>query len=77
MKQIGVSILEVFSLVFFASTIQAQDQSAESSDVIVENSWWEWYECIYCPSTGIICTSGTLHALMKILLTGTYTIHFV
>jgi hypothetical protein len=76
MRRIGLSILSVFLLFFFASSIQAQNQSAENSEVILFNGCYEWSGWTLCPDVGIITWSGEVQEIAKSLANGTTTFHY-
>ena len=78
MKRIGVSLLALLLLVFFASTIQAQsnNNSADNSVVITEHSSYEHSDWIYCPETGVITYTVQVHMIRVLLPNGTYLVHY-
>lgn len=76
MKKIGVSVLSVFMLLFFASEMQAQAQSAENSNVILENQWISAHAWFSCPSTGEVFFDVDLHILTKMTPSGKWS-HFI
>ena len=76
MKRISLIIFKVFLLLFFALTVQAQNNSAENSDVIFMNQWYETTNVITCPETGPIDLTFNVHVVYKDLPTGILSDHF-
>jgi hypothetical protein len=76
MKRVVVVFFSTFLLFFFASALQAQNQSAENSDVIFYNSWWEFSGGVDCPETGFISFTGVVHDMTKITPSGKWSQHY-
>ena len=76
MKKIGLLVLSVFLLFFFTSALQAQNQSAENSDVIYLNEWWDFSGVVSCDETGIISFTGVVHVIVKETPSGKWSQHF-
>ena len=76
MKKTGVSVLAVFVLFFFASTMQAQNNSAANSDVIISHEKFSAQAWISCPSTGVLVFDVELHILTKMTPSGKWS-HFL
>jgi len=76
MKNLSISLFAALMLFFCASTVQAQNKSAENSDVIDIHGVFEFTRFIDCPETGPIIFEGTVHKLLKILPSGTFTWHY-
>ncbi len=57
-------------------SIQAQNQSADNSDVIDYNFWLENPSYIDCPETGLIVFASIIHIVVKNTPSGKWSAHF-